>query len=109
MEAVADGFVLHCTEPVDVASATDIASYRMSTFTYIFQSAYGSPEVDPTEPKVVAATVGEDGKSISLKIEGLQRGHVHHLKADGLRAKDGRPLLHADAYYTLMRIPQPAK
>ncbi|MFN9384595.1 MAG: PQQ-dependent sugar dehydrogenase [Pirellulaceae bacterium] len=109
MEAVADGFVLHCTEPVDVASATDIASYRMSTFTYIFQSAYGSPEVDPTEPKIVAATVGEDGKSISLKIEGLQRGHVHHLKADGLRAKDGRPLLHADAYYTLMRIPQPAK
>jgi hypothetical protein len=109
MEAVADGFVLHCTGPVDAASAADTASYRMSAFTYIFQSAYGSPEVDPTEPKVLAATVGEDGKSISLKIEGLQRGHVHHLKADGLRAKDGRPLLHADAYYTLMRIPHPAR
>jgi hypothetical protein len=30
---------------------------------------------------------------------------VHELHADGLRAADGRPLLHPQAYYTLIERP----
>ena len=33
------------------------------------------------------------------------KGHVHHLVSGGIRSKDGLPLLHPNAYYTLNEIP----
>ena len=74
----------------------------MRTFTYVFQAAYGSPEVDFTTPTIRSAEVSEDGKRVRLAVEGLQRGHIHHLKMPGIRSKeDSKELLHKDAYYTL--------
>lgn len=102
-----DGFLLTFTEPVDAETASNLNSYKMQTYTYIFQAGYGSPEVDHTEPKIVAATVNEDRKSVHLKVEGLQRGHVHELHADGLRSQAGQPLWHSQAYYTLNEFIQP--
>lgn len=32
--------------------------------------------------------------------------YVHALKCAGLRSKDGEPLLHAEAFYTLNHIPR---
>ena len=58
-----DGFELTFTEPVDPATAGDVASYKVSTHTYVYQSTYGSPEVDQTTPKVEKVTVSLDGKS----------------------------------------------
>ena len=78
----------------------------MTTYTYIYQSSYGSPEVDHTEPAIKRAEVAEDGKSVRLIVEGLQRGHVHELHADGVRSLKGLPLLHPQAYYTLNFIPK---
>ena len=49
--------------------------------------------------------VAADGKSVKLKVDGLQSGHVHELHADALRSANGVPLLHAAAYYTLNYIP----
>ena len=77
----------------------------MSTYTYIYQSAYGSPEVDHTEPKITKAVVGEDGKSVRLYVDGLQEGHVHELHSEGVRSQEGLPLLHPEAYYTLNYLP----
>jgi glucose/arabinose dehydrogenase len=96
-----DGFELTFTEPVDPASAGKIDSYAMSTFTYIFQASYGSPEVDQTTPKITKVEVGKDYKSVRLYVDGLQEGHIHDLKAEGVRNADGQPLLHPQAYYTL--------
>ena len=78
----------------------------MTTYTYIYQSSYGSPEVDHTEPVIKSATVSDDGKSVRLVIDGLQRGHVHELHAAGLRSTEALPLLHSEAYYTLNFIPK---
>jgi hypothetical protein len=78
----------------------------MKTFTYIYQASYGSPEVDATTAKVTSAKVSDDGLRVSLTIDGLQRGHVHHLQSTGVRSKSGLPLLHSDAYYTLNYIPK---
>ncbi len=107
MRAKSDGFELVFTEPVDAATAGDTAAYELETFTYIYQASYGSPEVDATKPKIIAASVSDDRKSVRLKIEGLQEGHVHHLKSTGVKNAGGQPLLHADAYYTLNYIPEP--
>jgi len=100
-----DGFELTFTQPVDRAAAGKTDSYTMSTYTYIFQSAYGSPEVDPTTPTIEKAIVSEDGKRVRLVVKGLQEGHVHELHADGVRSAEGLPLLHKEAYYTLNYFP----
>ncbi len=105
MRATAEGFEIEFTEPADAAMAADPASYRMEAFTYIFQSDYGSPEVDQKEPVISAAAVSEDGKTVRLRVEPLTVGHVHGLHLDGIRSPDGRPLLHPEAWYTLNEIP----
>lgn len=106
MKARPDGFELTFTEPVDAAASGDVTSYKINTYTYIYQSSYGSPEVDHSDPTIESATVSADGKSVKLKINGLQKGHVHELHAAGVKSATGLPLLHSEAYYTLMQIPQ---
>jgi hypothetical protein len=105
MEAEPDGFTLTFTEPVDETTAVNPASYSMEAWTYILQSKYGSPEVDQSTPTIKAAKISADKKSVRLTIDGLVRGHVHHLKSSGVKSKSGSPLWHSDAYYTLNEIP----
>jgi len=105
MRALADGFELSFTRPVDKSSAVD-ASFRMEAYTYLYQKAYGSPEVDPVKPSVTISSVAGDGLSLRLKVEPLTKGHVHELRAEGLKsAEGGHGLLHPQAYYTLNEIP----
>ena len=106
MRAKPDGFELTFTEPVDAEMAREPDTYKLQTYTYIFQSSYGSPEVDHTTPTVKEISVAESGLSVQLKVDGLQRGHVHELHADSLKSKAGAPLLHSSAYYTLHYIPK---
>src|SRR6266851_5382752 len=101
MRAQPDGFELSFTEPVDPATAASPASYRMETYTYIYQASYGSPEVDKTMPTIKSAAVSPDGLNARLVVEGLQEGHIHELRLPGVRSRSGRPLLHDAAYYTL--------
>jgi hypothetical protein len=61
--------------------------------------------VDATEPKLKSAKLSEDGLRVELQVEGLQRGHVHHLVSKGLKSAEGIGLLHTDAYYTLNYLP----
>jgi hypothetical protein len=105
MRTKPDGFELTFTEPVDPATAADPKSYKLSTYTYIYQSVYGSPEVDGTTPAITKAAVSADGKSVRLTVDKVQEGHVHELHLDGLKSAKGQPLLHPTAYYTLNYIP----
>jgi glucose/arabinose dehydrogenase len=105
MHALPDGFDLTFTKPVDPTTAGDLKSYTLETYTYIYQSAYGSPEVDHTKPTIEKAVVSADGKSVRLTIKGLMEGHVHELSAAGVKTAAGAPLLHDKAYYTLNYIP----
>lgn len=107
MRLNSDGFTLTMTEPVDVTTATSKDSYSLGTYTYIYQSAYGSPEVDQTTPVIESISVDDDAKTIRLVVKGLQRGHVHELHLNGVRSQKQMPLLHPVAYYTLNRFKQP--
>lgn len=106
MRVQPDGFLLNFTLPVDPATAGDPKSYTLETYTYIYQSSYGSPEVDHTTPVIRSAAVSDDGLQVRLVIDGLQEGHVHELHAPGVRSRDGLPLLHKEAYYTLNYFPE---
>ena len=106
MRAKPDGFELTFTQPVNPATASDLKSYAMTSYTYIYQSAYGSPEVDASTPTITSATVAPDNKSVYLKVDGLKAGNIHELTSAGVKSADGQPLLHKEAYYTLNRIPK---
>jgi hypothetical protein len=101
-----DGFELTFTEPVDPKTAGDAASYKLGTYTYIYQSNYGSPEVDHTTPTIKQLTVSADGRKVRMIVDGLQIGHVHELHLDGVKSAAGLPLLHKEAYYTLNYLPK---
>ena len=106
MRAKPQGFELVFTKPVDAATASDVNSYKLSTYTYEYRSQYGSPEVDHTKPTITSAVVSDDRRRVQLAVDGLQIGHVHELHSDGVRSESGTPLLHAEAYYTLNQIPE---
>ncbi len=105
VHAKPDGFELTFTQPVDAATASNAANYSVREFTYIYQEKYGSPEVDEIIPKIEKIDVAADGKSVRLKLDTLTKGHVHELHLDGVRSKEGKPVLHPVAYYTLNEIP----
>lgn len=106
MRAKPDGFELTFTQPLDTASAEKLDSYTLETYTYIYQSVYGSPEVDRTKPTIKKAIAAPDKRSVRLIIDGLQQGHVHELHAPGLRSAAGESILHPDAFYTLNYLPK---
>lgn len=106
MKAKPNGFELTFTQPLDAATAADLSSYAMQSYTYIYQSVYGSPEVDATTPTIKTAHVADDRRSVRLEVDGLQVGHVHELHMEGLRSDQGLPLLHNVGYYTLNYIPK---
>ncbi len=105
MKARHDGFELTFTHPVDTKTASDVTSYALPTYTYIYQESYGSPEVDHVECKITKAEVAEDRMSVRLHVDQLYEGHVHELHLDGIRSAEGNPLWHPVGYYTLNYIP----
>jgi glucose/arabinose dehydrogenase len=106
MKAKPDGFELTFTKPVDVARAGDVASYRMTNYTLFYSGAYGSDEIQAAPNGIVSAKVAADGLSVRLKVAGLRELYIHELHADGVRSAGGEALDHADAYYTLNRVPK---
>ncbi len=105
MQSRSDGFELVFTKPVDRTSAGRPESYTMRSYTYLFHSTYGSDEIQNQDLTIRSATVSEDGLRVRLEVSGLRELYVHELVAAGVRDFEGQPLLHADAYYTLNRIP----
>ena len=106
MRAAPDGFDLVFTQPVDTATASNPDSYSMKSYTYNYQSAYGSDEIQTKQLAITAAKVSSDRMSVSLTIENLRRHHVHELTANGVKNEKQQPLVHDKAYYTLNHIPQ---
>jgi len=106
MRARPDGFELVFTAPINPTTASHVASYSMKNFTYLYSSAYGSDEIQAEPNAITAATVSADRLSVRLKADGLRELYVHELRCDGVRSATGAALDHADAYYTLNRLPQ---
>lgn len=105
MRAESDGFELEFTADVDPETAGDAASYGVTTYTYAYHADYGAPEADKREAQVLSAVV-TGPRSVRLALSAMRANHVHELLADGVRDAAGEPLLHAQAYYTLVEVPE---
>jgi hypothetical protein len=100
-----DGFLLTFTLPVEPVVAAKVDTYSLTSYTHIFTGGYGSPEVDHSTPQTTSSKVSQDGLSVGLAVKGIQEGHIHEFDLAKVRSKDGRPLLHTKAYYTVNEIP----
>lgn len=105
LNAIPGGFKVTFTKACDPKTATDLNSYKLESYTHIYQQGYGSPEVDQTTPKVTNAVVAKDGMSVEIMIDRLQKGHVHDFDLGGIRSAKDEKLVHKKAYYTLNEIP----
>ncbi len=101
-----DGFMVHFTKPIDKSVAAGVGTYEVKTYTHIFQGAYGSPEVDQTDLKVLKAVPSEDGLSVRVYLDKLIEGHIHDFDFSSMKSRDGGKLLHTKAYYTVNEIPK---
>ncbi len=100
-----DGFLVKFTKPVAEAEGMKTDSYKVTTFTHEYHQGYGGPEIDQTAPAVKSVKLAADGMSATIALDAMTKGHVHEFDLAALRSRDGEPLLHHDAYYTLNEVP----
>ena len=99
-----EGFDLRFTKPVDADSAGKPSAYSLQHYHYHYHATYGSPRVDPTPVNVKQVRISKDRRTVSLILPQLSKQKIYELHLRGVRAEDGRPLLHPEAYYTLNRL-----
>ncbi|ALJ01770.1 large, multifunctional secreted protein (plasmid) [Rufibacter tibetensis] len=105
MRALADGFELEFTQPVNKRLASNPKAYQMTGFTYSYQKSYGSPIINALPYSISSAEVTKDGRKVKLIVHGLREGYIHELMLKGIKSRTGTELLHPLAYYTLNAIP----
>ncbi|HWE95006.1 MAG TPA: hypothetical protein VG269_13655 [Tepidisphaeraceae bacterium] len=101
-----DGFLIYFTKPVDKQIAARADTYDITTYTHIYQSGYGSPEVDQTTAKVTQAVPAADGMSVMVRLDNIVQDHIHEFDLAKMTSRDGGHLLHKMAYYTVNEIPK---
>ena len=101
-----DGFDVAFTKPVEESTGADPSSYRLGTFTHVYHSGYGGPEVDRTTPEVLSVRLSGGGLKANLVLNTLMLGHVHEFDLGALRSREGEELLHRHAYYTVNEVPR---
>ena len=126
------GLELRFAEPLDRTSATNPANYKLSKWTYTWNSSYGSKqffsldrpgEAGPDPVAVQSAALSADGRTLILEIPALRPGGVPRIPLTGklphqieasigmlmqidydVRAADGSPLKHLITK-TIHRVP----
>ncbi|MEY3275850.1 MAG: hypothetical protein RL153_1116 [Verrucomicrobiota bacterium] len=58
-----------------------------------------------TTPRVLSAEPSADGLSVRLHLDRVTKDHIHDFDLAKVRSRDGKPLLHAKAYYTVNEVP----
>ncbi|HET6572761.1 MAG TPA: hypothetical protein VFG68_04095 [Fimbriiglobus sp.] len=104
VELLNEGFRLTFTKPLDAATAKVLDAYAVRSFTYVYHSTYGSPEVDQHAEKVTAVAVATDRRAVSIAVPGLRKGRVYEMRLSGVKSADGDAVLHPEAYYTLNEL-----
>ncbi|MBN8788553.1 MAG: cupredoxin domain-containing protein [Terrimonas sp.] len=105
IEARPDGFEISFTQPVDVSSAKNVASYAIGNFTYQYHHNYGSPVINQGTCTISAIEVSPDRLKVRLVVDSLKLGYIHEIKTEGIVSADKNTLLHHVGYYTLNQIP----
>jgi glucose/arabinose dehydrogenase len=106
------GIDLGFTEPLDRETAGDADSYSAQWFNVVSTPDYGSPEFNATNPAkrgrqkvaITAAKVLDDGRTVSLDIEGF-RPVTNLIIKFSIRAADGSKI-QTEVSLTINRLPE---
>jgi hypothetical protein len=110
-KVTASGLDVTFTDPLDRASAADVDSYVADWCQLKWTGDYGSPEFNVSDPKkrgrekleIQAASLSADGKTVSLKIDGLQPVYYLSIRYK-LKGADGAPV-NQELIYTINAVP----
>lgn len=112
VRALADGFELNFTKPVDPETAKAVDGYAVWQYQFKYHKNYGSPEFDhegrkdsSTAIEIAGVDISEDRLKVRLKLKGLKEGFVTGVRALDLRDPEGKKLWHDTFHYTLNKIP----
>lgn len=97
------GFEVEFTKPVNREWLANAANFTAEQWRYEPTAAYGGPKVDQESLTVVSANPSQDGRRVTLHVDGLKSGHCVHLRMDPV--SNGEPIWSTDAWYTLNEIP----
>ncbi len=109
VSAMPDGFEIEFTHPVDKATAENLDSYYGRSYIYKYHPVYGSPTTNDEKLNIKGVKISEDGMKVRVVIDNLKQYYLHEINVAGIKSKDGLPVLHNTAYYTLNNIPDGAK
>jgi uncharacterized cupredoxin-like copper-binding protein len=109
VRAMPDGFEIEYTMPVDKTLAADPNSYKITGFNYKYHASYGSPVINSKVSPIRGIVVSDDGLKARLVVDSLRLGYIHEINAEGVKAANGKSLLHTTGYYTLNNIPDGEK
>ncbi|GAA5222339.1 hypothetical protein GCM10025777_29700 [Membranihabitans marinus] len=109
VRAQSDGFEIEFTHPVDIATARDVASYQMRSFTYKYHHNYGSPIIDSKYAKIKAIEISPDRMKVRLVLDEMKLGYIYEVSLPGIASHDRSALLHSVGYYTLTELPKMRK
>jgi cytochrome c551/c552 len=105
IHAKSDGFEISFTQPVDVKSVKNAASYALRSYIYKYHHQYGSPIIDVKDLKIKGISVSADKKTVRIALDGIRQYFIHEFVLKGILNEEGEPLLHETAYFTLNQIP----
>lgn len=105
IHAKTDGFEISFTQPVDVKSVKNAASYALRSYIYKYHHQYGSPIIDVKDLKIKGISVSADKKTVRIALDGIRQYFIHEFVLKGIMNEEGEPLLHETAYFTLNQIP----
>lgn len=95
------GFKVFFTKPVADFTVADL---KISRYHYLYQRAYGSPQIDETQIKITNIKISEDRMSASLSLDSLKAGKVYDFRIDGIKDSSGEQLKAKRMCYTLNEL-----
>lgn len=105
IHAKTDGFEISFTQPVDVKSVKNAASYALRSYIYKYHHQYGSPIIDIKDLKIKGISISADKKTVRISLDGIRQFYIHEFILMGILSEHGESLLHETAYFTLNQIP----
>lgn len=107
MRAVPGGFDLEYTQPLSEATAEKLAAhYQAEQWRYTPTSDYGGPKIAEERLNVRSATLADDARTVSLRLDGLKPGRVVHVRSPRpFASTSGETLWSTEAWYTLNALP----
>jgi glucose/arabinose dehydrogenase len=97
-----DGFEISFTEALAVAPTT--AEVVAESYDYNYWWDYGSPQQRFAKHEVTGLALSADGKTLRVRLDGMQAGRCMRLKLPTAKTADGRSLLNDEFHYTINRL-----